>query len=216
MMSAPKNTVWKTSMTHNFSRRFVVASVAGAVTMPVWAQRPAPARTAQLLLAAARTQIGVTVAYDPAYSALAFPGGDVARGKGVCTDVLIRAYRDAFGLDLQALVHADMQKSFAAYPKRWGLKGTDKNIDHRRVPNLQTFFSRAGAKRAVSTTATDWQPGDIFTSLIDNRLPHTGLVSDRKTGARPWVIHNIGGGTREEDALFAHPLTGHYRWEVSA
>jgi uncharacterized protein len=203
-------------MTCQISRRYFLVAASAAAALPAAAQVRSTAQSAHQLLAAARTQIGVTVTYDPAYSALAYPNGDVARGKGVCTDVLIRAYRDAFGLDLQALVHADMRKSFSAYPKRWGLTRPDKNIDHRRVPNLQTFFSRAEAAKKTGTVAADWLPGDIFTSLIDNRLPHTGLVSDRKTGARPWVIHNIGGGTREEDVLFAHPLTGQYRWEVSA
>jgi uncharacterized protein len=190
-----------------WTRRVFLAGAA-ATALPVRAQT----RTAGQLIAAARNQIGVTLAYDPQYSQLAYPGGDVDRRKGVCTDVLVRAYRDAFGLDLQALVHADMKKSFAAYPRRWGLRRPDRNIDHRRVPNLQAYFGRAGAAKPLA----DWQPGDIFTSLIDGRLPHTGIVSDRKTGTRPWVIHNIGNGTREEDGLFAFPLTGHYRWEISA
>jgi uncharacterized protein len=157
--------------------------------------------------------VGVTLTYDPAYSRLPFPGGDVPRARGVCTDVLIRAYRDAFGVDLQALVNADMRRAFGAYPRRWGLRRPDVNIDHRRVPNLQTFLSRKGAARTVTGNATDWLPGDIFTSMIDGRLPHTGIVSDRRgAGGRPLVIHNIGQGAREEDALFTYPLTGHYRW----
>jgi uncharacterized protein len=172
-----------------------------------------PASRALQLVAAARRQVGVTVAYDPAYSRLVFPGGDVSRSKGVCTDVLIRAYRDAFGADLQALVNADMKRAFAAYPKRWGLARPDPNIDHRRVPNLQAFFTSKGAARPVTGNATDWAPGDIFTSMIGGRLPHTGIVSDRRgAGGRPLVIHNIGRGAQEEDALFAYPLTGHYRW----
>jgi uncharacterized protein len=157
--------------------------------------------------------VGVTLTYDPAYSRLPFPGGDVPRARGVCTDVLIRAYRDAFGVDLQALVNADMRRAFGAYPRRWGLRRPDVNIDHRRVPNLQTFLSRKGAARTVTGNVADWLPGDIFTSMIDGRLPHTGIVSDRRgAGGRPLVIHNIGQGAREEDALFTYPLTGHYRW----
>ena len=172
-----------------------------------------PATRASQLIGAARRQVGVTVAYDPAYSRLAFPGGDVSRAKGVCTDVLIRAYRDAFGIDLQALVNADMRRAFDAYPKRWGLARPDSNIDHRRVPNLQTFLTRKGAARPVSGNPVDWAPGDIFTCMIGGRLPHTGIVSDRRgAGGRPLVIHNIGRGAQEEDALFAYPLTGHYRW----
>ncbi len=179
----------------------------------------APAQTsapAAKLIAAARRQVGVTLAYDPAYSRLSFPGGDVSRSKGVCTDVVVRAYRDAFGLDLQALVNSDMKRAFAAYPKRWGLKSTDRNIDHRRVPNLQTFFSRKGAKLPLSDRPEDWHPGDIFTSLVGSTLPHIGIVSDRiSVLGRPIIIHNIGNGAREEDALFDHRLTGHFRWALS-
>ena len=191
------------------SRRVFVCGLAATP----FATRAQPASRAQQLIAAARRQVGVTVTYDPAYSRLGFPGGDVPRGKGVCTDVLIRAYRDAFGVDLQALVNADMRRAFGAYPKRWGLARPDSNIDHRRVPNLQTFLSRKGVARPVSGNAVDWAPGDIFTSMIGGRLPHTGIVSDRRrAGGRPLVIHNIGRGAQEEDALFAYPLTGHYRW----
>ncbi len=200
-------------MTIRLSRRLFVVGAAIAAVVPVAAK---PVRSARHLITAARQQIGVTVSYDPAYTSLDFPGGDVARSKGVCTDVLIRAYRDAFGLDLQALVHADMKQAFAGYPRRWGLKRPDSNIDHRRVPNLQHFFVRAGAKLPLSQNPADWQPGDIFTSLIDNRLPHTGIVSDRKVKGVPLVIHNIGGGAQEEAALFAYPLTGHYRWGLTA
>jgi uncharacterized protein len=166
------------------------------------------------LIAAARAQIGITVQYDPAYTALAFPNGDVPRTKGVCTDVVIRAYRDAFGIDLQALVHADMAANFSAYPQRWGLQRADQNIDHRRVPNLQTFLRRQGAARNITNAAADWLPGDLVTSLIDGRLPHIGIVSDRSSRSAPLVIHNIGAGTREENALFAHQVTGHFRWQV--
>lgn len=173
------------------------------------------ATNAQRLVAAARRQVGVTLRYDPAYTVLAFPNGDVDRVKGVCTDVVIRAFRDAFALDLQALVNADMRANFGAYPKNWGLGRPDRNIDHRRVPNLATFWRRQKAAVPVTDVAADWRPGDIFTQMVGGRLPHTGIVSDRKnTTGTPLVIHNIGGGTREEDALFAHPLTGHFRWKV--
>jgi uncharacterized protein YijF (DUF1287 family) len=179
------------------------------------AGRAAAATTAERLVAAARRQVGVTLAYDPAYSTLAFPNGDVDRAKGVCTDVLIRAYRDALGIDLQALVNADMKGDFGAYPKNWGLRRPDRNIDHRRVPNLATYWTRQRARLPVSSDPADWRPGDIFTSMTGGRFPHTGIVSDRTTAAgRPLVIHNIGRGAREEDALFDHPLTGHFRWKV--
>ncbi|WP_260581769.1 DUF1287 domain-containing protein [Sphingopyxis sp. PET50] len=171
--------------------------------------------TAGRLVAAARRQVGITLAYDPAYTVLPFPNGDVPRAKGVCTDVVIRAYRDAFGIDLQALVNADMKGDFGAYPKNWGLRRPDRNIDHRRVPNLATYWTRQRARLPVSADPADWRPGDIFTAMTGGRFPHTGIVSDRTSAAgRPLVIHNIGRGAREEDALFDHPLTGHFRWKV--
>ena len=170
---------------------------------------------AQLLVRAARRQVGVTLTYDPAYTVLRFPNGDVDRAKGVCTDVVIRAFRDALGADLQALVNADMRANFGAYPKNWGLGRPDRNIDHRRVPNLATYWRRHGAALPVTDDPADWRPGDIFTQMVGGRLPHTGIVSDRKdTTGVPLVLHNIGGGTREEDALFKHKLTGHFRWKV--
>jgi uncharacterized protein len=168
------------------------------------------------LLAAARAQIGVTLAYDPAYTQLRFPGGDVDRAKGVCTDVVIRAYRDALGIDLQALVNADMRASFSAYPRIWGLRATDRNIDHRRVPNLETFLRRAGAALPIPAMATGWRAGDIFTMRVGANLPHIGLISDRiGASGRPLIIHNIGQGTREDDALAAYPIAGHFRWAVA-
>ncbi len=201
-------------MADTVSRRAVVLGLAGvAACRAPAAALPATGR-AQQLITAARRQVGVTLAYDPAYTQLAFPGGDVGRAKGVCTDVVIRAYRDAFGIDLQALVNADMKKAFAAYPRKWGLRAPDANIDHRRVPNLQVFLNRAGAALPVSAAPNGWRPGDVFTSSVDGR-PHIGIVSD-VTGwrGRPVILHNIGAGTREEDRLFDYPLTGHYRWKV--
>ncbi len=196
------------------NRRTLIAGAAGLlIARPVAAQR---ARSSGNLIAAARKQIGVTLTYDPAYSRLAFPSGDVPRNKGVCTDVVIRAYRDAFDVDLQALVNADMKHNFAAYPKRWGLRTTDRNIDHRRVPNLETFFARAGAKLRAPTSADQWQAGDLFTCLVNRSLPHIGILSDKRTASgRPLVIHNIGGGTREEDILMAYPMTGRFRWLIN-
>ncbi len=195
-----------------FTRRaFVLGTAALAACSRQAPAQIASSSKASKLIAAARRQVGVTLSYDPAYTALSFPGGDVSRAKGVCTDVVIRAYRDAFGLDLQVMVNADMKRAFSAYPKRWGLKTTDRNIDHRRVPNLQTFLTRSGAARPL----TDWQPGDIFTSLVGGTLPHIGIVSDKLGSSGRWlVIHNIGGGAREEDALLSHRLTGRYRWQL--
>ena len=168
------------------------------------------------LVSAASAQIGVTTRYDPAYVRIAFPGGDVPRQRGVCTDVIVRAYRDAFGLDLQALVHADMRRAFASYPGRWGLRQPDANIDHRRVGNLQRFFERHGQSLAVSARAEDYRPGDIITQMLPGNLPHIAIVSERTgSSGAPMVIHNIGSGTRQEDTLFAYPLTGHYRFQPS-
>ncbi len=166
------------------------------------------------LVQAARSQVGITRHYDPAYTRLAYPGGDVSMEKGVCTDVLIRAYRRAFNYDLQKTVHEDMRQHFAAYPKIWGLKRADPNIDHRRVPNLQIFFRRKQAELALTNKPADYLAGDLVTQLINGKLPHILIVSDRKTidGVRPLVIHNIGAGAQEEDALFSLPITGHYRF----
>ena len=165
------------------------------------------------LIAAARSQVGVTTNYTPAYSRLKYPGGDVAPEDGVCTDVIIRAYRKAFNYDLQKVVHEDMKVAFASYPKIWGLTKTDRNIDHRRVPNLQTFFTRKGSKLPVSQDSRDYCPGDMVTQMLGGTLPHIGIVSDKLTsdGKRPLIIHNIGAGAKEEDGLFNHPITGHYR-----
>ena len=161
---------------------------------------------------AARRQIGVTVGYDPAYRKIGYPGGDVPRESGVCTDVIIRALRDARKIDLQKLVHEDMKTSFSKYPQMWGLKAPDANIDHRRVPNLQCYFKRKGYALPVSKNAADYKPGDIVTVMVGGKLPHIMIVSDRKSAAGvPLALHNIGSGTQEEDVLFTYPLTGHYR-----
>jgi len=166
------------------------------------------------LIKAARAQIGVTLIYNPAYVRLSYPGGDVAPEQGVCTDVIVRAYRTALNIDLQKLVHEDMKSSFASYPTQWGLKRPDPNIDHRRVPNLQMFFQRKGASLPVTTSPADYRPGDLVTQMLPGNLPHIAIVSDRRSadGTRPLVIHNIGRGAREEDGLFAFPVTGHYRF----
>ncbi len=155
------------------------------------------------LVAAARRQVGVTVDYDPAYIRLAYPGGDVPRTSGVCVDVVIRAYRDAFGFDFQSSVHEDMMADFGAYPRTWGLTRTDRNIDHRRVPNLETWLGR----HAEELPANDWKPGDLLTCRVDDTLPHIAIVSDRSTDwGEPLVLHNIGLGAREERIIgrFGH------------
>ena len=159
----------------------------------------------------ARQQIGVTIEYDPAYVVLPYPGGDVPMDRGVCTDVVIRAFR-GIGIDLQKAVHEDMKKNFSAYPRNWGLKRPDKNIDHRRVPNLRTYFKRRGWELPLTQKVADYHPGDIVTCTVAGNLPHIMIVSDRRAAdGTPLIIHNIGAGTEEEDALFLFPLTGHYR-----
>jgi len=161
---------------------------------------------------AARWQIGKTTSYDPAYVGLKYPNGDLEMSKGVCTDVVIRALRKSRKMDLQKLVHDDMRAHFSKYPKIWGLKSTDKNIDHRRVPNLKTYFKRKGWSLPVTKKKEDYKPGDLVTCTVAGRLPHIMIVSDvAGADGTPMVIHNIGGGAREESRLFEFPLTGHYR-----
>jgi uncharacterized protein YijF (DUF1287 family) len=165
------------------------------------------------LVDAARKQIGVTEVYDPAYVVLTYPGGDVPQARGVCTDVVIRAFRVAHRLDLQRRVHEDMRGNFARYPQRWGLRGPDRNIDHRRVPNLQTWFARQGwTVTPTGKDAADFKPGDLVTWMLPGNLPHIGIVSERTNSlGTPLIIHNIGRGTREENILFDYRITGHYR-----
>lgn len=174
---------------------------------PAPAQAPSPP-----LVAAARAQIGVTTRYDPAYQVLAYPGGDVPLDRGVCTDVVVRALRSQ-GLDLQARVHEDMRGDFGAYPAIWGLSRPDRNIDHRRVPNLMRWFERHGWQQPVTASAADYAAGDIVAwKLNGNGLLHVGIVSDRRLAdGTPLVLHNIARGTREENLLFRHRIIGHYR-----
>lgn len=194
---------------------------------------PAVPSFAARLVAAAEARINRAVLYDPAYVRLAYPGGDVADDRGVCTDVVVRAFR-ALGIDLQRRVHEDMRRAFRAYPKRWGLRRPDPNIDHRRVPNLRRFFIRHGRSLPVSAQAADYRPGDLVTwdvarPTLDGQprlgggtprrprfaqRPHIGIVTARRSadGARPLIVHNIGAGTRLDDILFAFEVTGHYRF----
>lgn len=174
---------------------------------------PAGARAeswASRLTQAAGRQIGRTVVYDPAYVRLAYPGGDVPADRGVCTDVVIRAYREGLGVDLQRLVHEDMARAFRAYPRTWGLTRPDRNIDHRRVPNLETFLTRMGAGLPPGTPV---RPGDLVTQRLPGNLPHI-LLMDAAMAApgRPMAIHNVGAGTRREDVLDAWTRTRHFRW----
>ncbi|VDC33038.1 DUF1287 domain-containing protein [Pseudogemmobacter humi] len=160
------------------------------------------------IAAAAEAQVGVVTLYDPAYVALDFPGGDVAPERGVCTDVLVRALRVAERIDLQAAVNADMKADFAAYPALWGLKRTDRNIDHRRVPNLRRLLERTGADLPGDA---DFLPGDVITCTIPGDLAHLMIVANARAGGRQMIVHNIGRGTQVEDRLEEFPRTGHYR-----
>ncbi len=163
------------------------------------------------LVDTARQQIGVTTSYDPAYRTMRYPGGDVPQTTGVCSDVVVRALR-GFQLDLQKEVHEDMLRAFAQYPQKWGLKRPDSNIDHRRVPNLMTWFRRKGWGVALTRTAADYRPGDVVAWELSSGLTHIGIVSDRTTSSgRSLVIHNIGRGACEEDFLFSAKIIGHYR-----
>ncbi|SHG53157.1 DUF1287 domain-containing protein [Flagellimonas flava] len=154
------------------------------------------------------------VVYDPSYFSIAYPNGDVPADKGVCTDVVIRAYRKV-GIDLQKEVHEDMKANFGVYPKIWGLSRTDTNIDHRRVPNLMTFFKRQGAEKPISQNAKDYLPGDVVCWNLRVGITHIGIVVDQKSrdGKRPLIVHNIGRGQVVEDLLFDYKIIGHYAYK---
>ena len=154
------------------------------------------------------------VVYDPSYFSIEYPNGDIPKGKGVCTDVIIRAYRK-LGIDLQKEVHLDMKSNFSIYPKIWGLKNTDKNIDHRRVPNLMTFFSRKGTVKHITKNPKDYLPGDVICWNLSGAITHTGIVVNKKSrdGKRFLIVHNIGAGQVIEDCLFSYKIIGHYRYK---
>ncbi|MRX38824.1 DUF1287 domain-containing protein [Flavobacterium sp. LC2016-23] len=164
---------------------------------------------------AAISVIDPTIDYDPAYFSIAYPNGDVPKNKGVCTDVIIRSYRK-LGIDLQKEVHEDMVTYFTEYPnlEKWGMTKTDTNIDHRRVPNLEVFFERKGEKLTVSQDPATYKTGEIVTWMINGKLPHIGIVTNKKSkdGKRNLIVHNIGGGQVLEDCLFEYEITGHYRY----
>lgn len=166
------------------------------------------------MLESAVEQTNLTVNYDPAYVVIPYPNGDVPIEKGVCTDVVIRAFRRA-GVDLQKAVHEDMKPNFAAYPQKWSLKMPDKNIDHRRVPNLQTFFTRRGKSLPITPKPEDYKPGDVVAWDLDGKgTTHIGIVSNsyNETTKRFLIIHNIGGGAKAEDVIFDWKIIGHYRY----
>lgn len=202
------------------SRRTVLA--AAALALPAVARADTAGDS---LVAAARTQLGLTTGYDSGYRRIAYPGGDAPRTTGVCADVVVRAARDAWGADLQQLVHEDMARAFAAYPSRrvWGLPHPDSNIDHRRVLNLETYWTRQNARLWLAPKGTlgftfggEVEPGDLLTWRLMGRLPHVGIVASG--GLAPTVIHNIGGGVEVWPlAAFApHLAGGRYRWRPAA
>jgi uncharacterized protein len=187
----------------------VIVLLALAASPPSAAEEPS--RIAQIL-SGAYQQVGATLYYDGSYRSITFPGGDVPLERGVCTDVIVRAYRQA-GIDLQLLVNQDMSGSFGSYPRLWGLSRPDPNIDHRRVQNLATFFRRNGQTIAVSTRPGDYRAGDLVTWRLSSGAPHIGLISDRVQNGKPLVVHNIGAGVQVADVLFSYEITGHYRYD---
>lgn len=170
-------------------------------------------RNIKLIIDGANDQVGKTTSYDPSYQKLDYPNGDVPSETGVCSDVIIRAFRNA-SIDLQKEVHEDMKNNFSAYPTKWGLRSTDRNIDHRRVPNLQTYFARKGKQIATSASSESFLPGDIVTWDLGGGIDHIGIVTNvwYKPSQRYLIVHNIGSGTRLEDVMLAWKITGHYRY----
>lgn len=177
----------------------------------------AQANTEQItqLIKAAKSRTQADITYDGSYRRIPYPMGDVPANIGVCTDVIIRSYRQ-LGIDLQQLVHEDISADFNSYPSSriWGMTKPDSNIDHRRVPNLQTFFTRHGEQQAISNQPEDYLPGDIVTWMLPGNLPHIGIVVDNKDPdtRTPLVVHNIGQGPQMDNSLFRYPITGHYRY----
>jgi uncharacterized protein YijF (DUF1287 family) len=190
-----------------------------------FAATPAPLTRGDRLASAARSQLGVTTSYDPRYTRIPYPNGDVPRATGVCADGLVRAGRDALSLDLQRLVHEDMQRDFSAYPHTWNLTHPDASIDHRRVLNLEVYFRRSRCQLWQPTSTptagnafpTRLVPGDILTWLLDARLPHTGIVVANSLFSTR-IVHNWGNGAEESplSAFSPHRAHGHFRWPASS
>lgn len=174
-----------------------------------------PNSFAEKLSNAAIQIIDKDVVYTPDYVKLKYPNGDVPAKTGVCTDVIIRVYRK-LNIDLQKEVHEDMVANFTKYPnlKKWGLKTTDKNIDHRRVPNLEVFFGRKGKTLSITQNANDYKTGEIVTWMINDKLPHIGIITHLKSkdGKRNLIVHNVGSGQVLEDCLFKYTIVGHFSY----
>jgi hypothetical protein len=197
-------------------RELLFSAFAAVCATPAAADWSAASKFQEHLAEVAVDQTRERVVYDGSYRVISYPGGDVPRDRGVCADVIVRAYRE-LGFDLQVLVHEDMAAHFSAYPRDWDLSHPDANIDHRRVPNLQTFFTRNGEKLPVTRNPLDYRPGDLVTWVVAGSLPHIGIVSAdlNSEGTRPLMVHNIGAGPQLEDMLFDYPVTGHYRYPAA-
>ena len=207
---------------NKFQDSAIIASMkylAPALLLLTLISSTALANTTQNVTEAALERTKAKVTYDGRYFSIPYPKGDVPSHLGVCTDVVIRAYRK-LGIDLQQLVHEDMRANFSAYPKRWGLRKPDRNIDHRRVPNLETFFTRRGFARKISKDEADYLPGDLVTWDLDpshRELPHIGILVPNPQGpGQPWVVHNIGAGPELSNSLFSWKITGHFRFLPAA
>jgi uncharacterized protein YijF (DUF1287 family) len=180
-----------------------------AILAAILLSAPSASPVGPRIAAAAREQVGVTTIYDPAYVQLRYPNGDLPMARGVCADVVVRAFR-RIGVDLQSELHTDMARNFAAYPKKWGLRRPDANIDHRRVPNLMTYFARRGKSLPLDAP---YLAGDVVAWQLPGGLYHIGVVSnDRTPSGEPLVVHNIGNGAQNEPVLRAFKILGHYRW----
>lgn len=178
-----------------------------------YSQQAFASHASNIIVEAALERTEAEVRYDPKYVRLSYPGGDVPADTGVCTDVIIRTFRSAFSFDFQKAVHEDMKANFSSYPQNWGLKRADKNIDHRRVPNLERYLTRQGSAVEISRHPNDYQPGDIVSWRLGGYLPHIGIVSDNKAeDGTPLIIHNVGAGPVEENMLFATDINGHFRF----
>ena len=192
--------------------RYLISALVPFALLP-FAVSASAGSSASAIVTAAHARTKVSVRYDPKYVKLTYPFGDVPADTGVCTDVVIRTYRAAFGFDFQKAIHEDMLANFKAYPQSWGLKRPDKNIDHRRVPNIERFLKRQGASMPITKKAEDYQPGDIVSWRLGGSLPHIGIVSQNKSEwGTPLIIHNVGAGPVEDDLLFNTPINGHFRF----
>ena len=200
-------------MPHQFFHRLLIVFIITQILPNSVTSSAEPLSMSSRLVNAAIERTQHSVQYDGSYHSIPYPMGDVPDNIGVCTDVVIRSYR-AIGIDLQQLVHEDMKKNFSSYPQHWDLRTPDTNIDHRRVPNLQTFFARHGASLPPSQEAADYQPGDLVTWMLPGSLSHIGIVTDRTVSGsnRPMIVHNVGKGPKLEDRLFSYRITGHYRF----